>query len=54
MAYQTNQVVLQPEDRELLIQWVNAHSTPQQVVLRSHIILLSDQHLADLQIAQQH
>jgi transposase len=46
-------VELQPEQREVLEQWVRAHGTPQQVAKRCRIVLLSHQGLTDLEIAEE-
>ena len=44
-------VVLAPHDQEQLQSWVRAQFTPQQVVLRSRIILLASQDKQDLEIS---
>ena len=41
-------LTLEPDQRELLEQWVRAHGTPQQVVKRCRIVLLAEQGLSDL------
>ncbi len=46
-------VELKPEQREVLEQWVRAHGTPQQVAKRCRIVLLNDQGLTDLEIAEE-
>ena len=53
MAYKNNNIVLSKENRDALLQWVNAHSTPQQVVVRARIILMSADNVSDTQIAAQ-
>ena len=44
-------VTLSEPDRAQLQQWVRAHFTPQQVALRSRILLLAAEGQQDLQIA---
>ena len=44
-------VVLAAPERDQLDQWIRAQYTPQQVVLRSRIVLLAAQGLPDLEIA---
>ncbi len=51
MANQTVKIYLNEEDRCTLTKWINAHSTPQQIVLRSQIILLSAQRIPESQIS---
>lgn len=51
MAHPVASIFLSEENQVMLSKWVNAHTTPQQVVLRSRIILLSAQRLSDMKIA---
>jgi transposase len=51
MAKQKTKTVLSEQDRTILNQWINAHNTPQQVVRRSRIVLLSADGAPDTQIA---
>jgi len=51
MANQTVKMYLNEADRSTLTKWINAHSTPQQIVLRSQIILLSAQRIPESQIS---
>ena len=51
MARSAKPVTLKESERTQLEQWVNAQYTPQQVVLRSRIILLAAQRMQDLEIA---
>ena len=44
-------VVLSDGDREQLQKWIRAQFTPQQVVLRSRILLLAAEGKQDLEIA---
>lgn len=44
-------VDLQPEQQQILEQWVRAHGTPQQVGIRCRIVLMSHQGYNDLEIA---
>ena len=46
-------VELNPEQREVLEQWVRARGTPQQVAKRCRIVLLAHQGQTDLQIAEE-
>ena len=51
MARNALPVVLTEPQQTQLNQWVRAHYTPQQVVLRSRIVLLAAQGMQDLEIA---
>ena len=51
MANQTVGLYLNDMDRSTLTKWINAHSTPQQIVLRSQIILFSAQRIPESQIS---
>ena len=42
MANQTAKIYLNEGDRSTLAKWINAHSTPQQIVLRSQIMVLQE------------
>ena len=53
MAQKSTEITLSDEHRELLEEWVAAHSTPQQVVLRCRIILLKAEGASDLRVAEQ-
>ena len=53
MARTAAQVILSETDRTQLEQWVRAHHTPQQVALRSRILLLAAQGQSDLEIASE-
>ena len=46
-------IVLSETDRNQLDQWVRAQFTPQQVVLRSRILLLAAEGKQDLEIADE-
>src|SRR5436189_863590 len=46
-------VVLSEVDREQLQKWIRAQFTPQQVVLRSRILLMAGQGKQDLEIASE-
>jgi len=51
MAHQTKKVALSKQNRQILTQWVKAHNTPQQIVMRSQIVLMSADQVPDTQIA---
>jgi len=46
-------VILKPEDRQELAQWVNAHTTPQQVSQRCRIVLAAADGRQDKEIAEE-
>ena len=45
-------LALQAADREEIERWVRAHGTPQQIMLRSHIVLAAADGQSDSAIAQ--
>ena len=51
MAHQKASIVMHEANHRTLSDWINAHSTPQQIVLRARIILLSMERMSDIQIA---
>lgn len=51
MASQKASIYLNETDQHTLLDWIGAHRTPQQVALRSRIILLSDKSIPDRQVA---
>src|SRR3989442_1181131 len=53
MARIASAVVLSENDREQLQRWVGAQFTPQQVVLRSRIVLMAGEGKQDLEIASE-
>jgi transposase len=53
MARQQGSIIINEADHRTLSDWINAHRTPQQVVLRSKIIMLSAKRISDTQIASQ-
>ena len=46
-------LTLSPGDREEIERWLNAYGTPQQVALRSRIVLAASEGQSDSGIAQQ-
>lgn len=51
MAHKEAIIYMNETNRQTLTGWIGAYSTPQQVVLRSKIILLSEKRIPDMQIA---
>jgi transposase len=51
MAHLQSSIYMHETDQRTLSDWISAHNTPQQVVLRSRIILLSEKRMPDTQIA---
>jgi transposase len=52
MSKRAAAIELSPDQRALLTGWVKAHGTPQQVVKRCRIVLLADQGMNDVEIAE--
>ena len=53
MPFAKDCLTVTADQRQLLTEWSNAHTTPQQVAKRCRIILLNDQGWSDLRIAKQ-
>jgi len=51
MAYHKELIYMNEADQNTLSDWIKAHNTPQQIVLRSKIIMLSEKRIPDTQIA---